>query len=49
MVAVTVAVWAVEVLLVTSVLAVSAALDRSAASFWLTCELPTASAPSAWS
>ena len=46
MVAVTVAVCAVVVLLVTSVLTVSAALDRSAASFWLTCELPTASAPS---
>ena len=49
MVAVTVAAWAVDVLLVTSVLTVSAALDRSAASLWLTCELPTASAPSAWS
>src|SRR6516165_3166905 len=45
-VAVTVAAWAAVVLLVTSVLTVSAALDRSAASFWLTCELPTASAPS---
>ena len=33
----------------TSVLTVSAALDRSAASVWLTCELPTASAPSTWS
>src|SRR5690348_8837540 len=49
MVAVTVAVWAVAVLLVTSVLTVSAALDRSAASLWLTCELPTASARSTWS
>src|SRR5215831_205433 len=49
MVAVTVAVWALDVLLVTSVLTVSAALDRSAASSWLTCELPTASAPSVWS
>src|SRR5712691_11069066 len=40
-------VWAPAVGLVTSVLTVSAALDRSAASFWFTCELPTASAPSA--
>src|SRR5215475_12056035 len=45
MVAVTVAAWAAVVLLVTSVLTVSAALDRFAASSWLTCELPTASAP----
>src|ERR1700751_1194640 len=49
MVAVTVPVCAVAVLLVTSVLTVRAALDRSLASFWLTCELPTASAPSTWS
>ncbi len=49
MVAVTVAAWAVVVLLVTSVLTVRAALDRSAASLWLTCELPTARAPSTWS
>src|SRR6516225_7889364 len=49
MVAVTVAVWAAAVLLVTSVLTVSAALDRLAASLWLTCELPTVSAPSTWS
>ncbi len=33
----------------TSVLTVSAALDRPAASVWLTCELPTARAPSTWS
>ena len=45
-VAVTVPVWDVAVKFVTSVLTVSAALDRSAASDWLTCELPTASAPS---
>src|SRR5262245_18033316 len=45
-VAVTVAAWAAAVLLVTSVLTVSAALDRLAASLWLTCELPTVSAPS---
>src|SRR5215470_812879 len=49
MVAVTVADWAVAVLLVTSVLTVSAALDKSAASAWLTCELLTARAPSTWS
>src|SRR5215831_3582826 len=48
-VAVTAAVCAEAVKLVTSVLTVSAALDRSAASLWLTCELPTASAPSVWS
>src|SRR5215472_16603134 len=46
MVAVTVAAWAAAVLLVTSGLTVSAAVDRLAASAWLTCELPTASAPS---
>src|SRR5262249_10046650 len=45
-VAVTVAAWAAAVLLVTSVLTVSAALDKSAASAWLTCELPTDNAPS---
>jgi hypothetical protein len=49
MVAVTVTACGLAVLLVTSVLTVSAALDRSAASLWLTCELPTASAPSTWS
>src|SRR6185437_8196003 len=43
MVAVTVALWAVAVLLVTSVLMVRLALDRSAVSLWLMCELPTAS------
>ena len=46
MVAVTVADCAVVVKLVTSVFTVSAALDRSAASLWLTCELLTASVPS---
>ena len=45
-VAVTVPVCDDAVKFVTSVLTVSAALDRSAASDWLTCELPTASAPS---
>src|SRR5215831_8594561 len=49
MVAVTVAAWEAAVWLVTSALTVSAALDRSAASVWLMCELPTASAPSTWS
>src|SRR5215471_11390926 len=48
-VAVTVPVCELAVLLVTSVFTVSAALDRLAASLWLTCELPTASAPSTWS
>ena len=48
-VAVTVPVCGDDALLVTSVLTVSAALDRSAASLWLTCELPTASVPSTWS
>src|SRR5215467_5621056 len=49
MVAVTVAVCELAVKLVTSVLTVSAALDRLAVSLWLTCELPTARAPSTWS
>src|SRR5215472_2032390 len=49
MVAVTVPVCELAVLLVTSVLTVSAAVDRLAASLWFTCELPTASAPSVWS
>src|SRR5262249_932866 len=46
MVVVTVPVCGVVVLLVTLVFTVSAALDRSAASAWLTWELPTESAPS---
>src|SRR6185437_4013421 len=45
-VAVTVAVCAAVVWLVTSVLTVSAALDKLAASLWFTWLLPTASAPS---
>src|SRR5215472_9835594 len=45
-VAVTVPVCDVAALFVTSVLTVKAALDRFAASDWLTCELPTESAPS---
>src|SRR5579875_1562980 len=49
MVAVTVAAWLTEVEFVTAVLTVSAALDRSAASLWFTCEFPTARAPSTWS
>src|SRR5215472_15001793 len=48
-VAVTVPVCELAVLFVTSVFTVSAALDRLAVSTWLTCELPTASAPSTWS
>src|ERR1700745_3189487 len=46
MVAVTVAIWLVAVLLVTSVFTVRAALLKFAASLWFTCELPTDSAPS---
>src|SRR5215469_15043018 len=46
MVAVTVAACDEVVLLVTSVLTVSAALDKSAASAWFTCELPADKAPS---